>query len=83
MEAWICPEADVEAAQEQNLECMQVQHKGELVWACSVDPDTTSPPESWQSPASWKAESDDPEETLFNRLKEALPTLDLSKLFSL
>lgn len=88
MEAWVCPASEVAHAQLHH-ECLQVEHNGEMVWACSLDPKVTKPPAEWQGPASWRAEvaleevaseisaAEDEEaaadEALFEKLKAALP----------
>lgn len=92
-EAWICPASDVKSLLEENRECLQVMHRGNIVWACSVDPIKTSPPESWVGPTTWKQnEVKPPEETttdevdaanddLVEKIKAALPKITLPSLF--
>ena len=65
MEGWICPEIAVETFEEANHECMQVMHAGEMVWACDA------------SPIEGGAAVKEADDSLFEKVKTALPNIKL------
>ena len=90
MEGWICPEG--EALNEMwadSDECNQVVHEGELVWACEPGPVGIDVAYASSIGAAGAMETmytfspkDVKDETLFAKLKSALPTLKLGKFFT-
>jgi len=91
-EVWICPEnqliSEVQGAG-YCPECERVEHNGDIVWACSIDPLETMLPAQWQPPEVWASantpaedvdgQEEEANEGLFRRLKDALPKLNLKR----
>ena len=65
--------------------CQQVMHAGELVWACGVEETASAEEIAMGRPAVRSVAATEEDETLFNKLKAALPKIQvpsISALFS-
>ena len=89
-EAWVCPASEVASLQAEDAECLQVMHRGNIVWACSVDPIKMVPRDTWVRPDdAWKTDAgaateevaEAANDAIIERIKAALPKIKLPSLF--